>query len=596
MAEPMTLIFEIYQDGTLIRTERFTDSVIKIGSHNRSHLFIEDPNVSRVHAYVEVSNGEVNLIDLGSGRGTFVNGEKINKRALQHNDEIQVGTTRILFMTRDERAIAAAIEAERLRKAQEAVQDELLYSRRFLSRPASTDGSVEIALLFNDHVIDEKLFRPPVDVTVGRAMECVFLAEHPSFGDSFTLVRANDGKPSLHFTAQMEGDLYIGTSRYTLAEAIAQGVARAEGTTYGVALDAQTRARIQVGDLVFFIHQTTQPVAAFPMPFTLGPSLAMFAVSGLIHLAFLGVVHFGMFGADGLQFDRFGANDRFAQLLMQDELEEQEEPEPIENEEEDDSDQQDQTQGEAAAGDEGRAGDETVEEVDRRMAIEGNNDPNTPPELARQAALDAVQDRGALAVLNQAGPASLFGDVASGYDPVTAFGGVSGADIGASYGTGGLGRYGGGLGGGGRSFGGGFGAGPIAVRGRASGDNTIGREQLRVADRQVQQVAVTLGNAEVQGQLDREIIQRVVREHRREIRACYEAELQRNPSLEGRVSIGWVISPSGTVAAAQVENSTLNSSAVEQCMTRRILQWRFPEPRGGGIVRVNYPFVLSPGG
>ena len=69
------LIFEIYQNGSLVRTERLSQDVIKIGSHPKNPLHIDDEGVSRVHAIIERSGDAAHIIDLGSGRGTFVNGE-----------------------------------------------------------------------------------------------------------------------------------------------------------------------------------------------------------------------------------------------------------------------------------------------------------------------------------------------------------------------------------------------------------------------------------------------------------------------------------------------------------------------------------------
>jgi len=99
--------------------------------------------------------------------------------------------------------------------------------------------------------------------------------------------------------------------------------------------------------------------------------------------------------------------------------------------------------------------------------------------------------------------------------------------------------------------------------------------------------------AEPSGSMDREVVQRVVREHRREIRACYERELLRDPELEGRVEMAWVILPDGSVSEPRVVSSTLNSSAVEECMAERIGLWQFPEPPGGGLVNVVYPYTLE---
>src|SRR6185295_11949775 len=86
--------FKIYHGDTLVRTETIAQNVIKIGRDQKSHLRIEDDTVSRMHAVIEAKPDEVQIIDLGSG--TYVNGQAINKCALNTYDEIQVGNTRIV--------------------------------------------------------------------------------------------------------------------------------------------------------------------------------------------------------------------------------------------------------------------------------------------------------------------------------------------------------------------------------------------------------------------------------------------------------------------------------------------------------------------
>lgn len=98
---------------------------------------------------------------------------------------------------------------------------------------------------------------------------------------------------------------------------------------------------------------------------------------------------------------------------------------------------------------------------------------------------------------------------------------------------------------------------------------------------------------EVRGALEKEIVRRVVRHHRREIKYCYEKELADDSDLEGRVDVQFTISPEGDVVAAVISKSTLGSQSVETCLTDKIKQWTFPEPKGDGIVKVNYPFEFS---
>jgi hypothetical protein len=101
-----SLSFRIFQGDQLIREARLAQGVIKIGKVPSAHLRIDDESVSRMHAIVEVTAAGVHIIDLGSTRGTFVNGQKVHKAQLRTGDSIQLGDARV------EIAIAeAALEA-----------------------------------------------------------------------------------------------------------------------------------------------------------------------------------------------------------------------------------------------------------------------------------------------------------------------------------------------------------------------------------------------------------------------------------------------------------------------------------------------------
>ena len=75
----VSMTFQIYQGETLVRTETLNQDIIKVGKLPTSHLRIEDENVSRMHAVIEVTSpDEIFIIDLGSASGTIVNGKKVN--------------------------------------------------------------------------------------------------------------------------------------------------------------------------------------------------------------------------------------------------------------------------------------------------------------------------------------------------------------------------------------------------------------------------------------------------------------------------------------------------------------------------------------
>jgi hypothetical protein len=91
------------------------------------------------------------------------------------------------------------------------------------------------------------------------------------------------------------------------------------------------------------------------------------------------------------------------------------------------------------------------------------------------------------------------------------------------------------------------------------------------------------------GPLDPEDIRRVVRAHLREVRACFDASVTRGESLSNRFSVRFTIGPRGSITEASTRGGA--PLLVDRCVTSAIRSWKFPAPRGGGVVVVNYPFT-----
>ena len=96
--------------------------------------------------------------------------------------------------------------------------------------------------------------------------------------------------------------------------------------------------------------------------------------------------------------------------------------------------------------------------------------------------------------------------------------------------------------------------------------------------------------------LAKDVIARVIRLKFSEIKFCYEKSLQQSPDLAGKLVVLFVIDATGTVSEANVAEATIEDPALETCVLNRVRRWKFPEPRGGGVVSVTHPWFFKPAG
>jgi hypothetical protein len=96
------------------------------------------------------------------------------------------------------------------------------------------------------------------------------------------------------------------------------------------------------------------------------------------------------------------------------------------------------------------------------------------------------------------------------------------------------------------------------------------------------------------GRLAPEVIQRVVRAHFDAFRQCYKAGVRRrNATLEGIVTVHFVIDRTGAVTEARDDGSTLLDVETVQCVVRGFNKLTFPAPDGGPLTVV-YPIQFNP--
>ena len=87
------------KEGPARNTEfRLRNDPVQIGRALSCQLRIAGERISRQHAKIEPADGGFVLTDLKSSNGTFVNGERVENRKLEHGDEITIGNVTFLFL------------------------------------------------------------------------------------------------------------------------------------------------------------------------------------------------------------------------------------------------------------------------------------------------------------------------------------------------------------------------------------------------------------------------------------------------------------------------------------------------------------------
>ncbi len=266
----------------------------------------------------------------------------------------------------------------------------------------------------------------------------------------------------------------------------------------------------------------------------------------------------------------------FAELVLE------EAPEPPEEEKKDAN--PDAGEGAKAKKEEGKVGKKDAKmkeakgdkvEVDKRT-----KDKEVVDEFMSGLNFGANSDSGAMDGMG--GIANLDANMQGG------LGGVIGAK-GVQAGSGGLGASGGGLGGGGTADG----VGGLGTKGSGRGSSGYGKGGGSVGKKRSGGSIKSGGTPIILGALDKSLIDKVIKANMNQIRYCYQRELTKNPGLKGKIIVKFTIAADGSVSKAGIKTSSMGSAAVESCITGRFKRFKFPEPKGGGVVIVSYPFIFS---
>lgn len=396
-------------------------------------------------------------------------------------------------------------------------------------------------------------------------------------GNEHNLFQWNEegNKFEAHVSAKWDGFADVGEKRMGFEDLIAAGKATRKGNDIVIPVEEDTRVMVDVNGVVFYGHMVK---AGKRVVSRVGDDLdyaflALTMMFGMIGILFSIIVYMAE-GGGGTELVE--VPDRFVNLVL-------EMPKPEEKEKKKPSGNPDAGEGAKAKREEGKVG-----KKDAKMEkAKGDKVEMRKQEMDRQVAenagvLGALQDGAAFD--------GIFGSSALSSDITGGIGGLTGAK-GVQVGNGGLGSRGSGLGGGGTAEG----LGGMGTKGVGSGASGYGSGGGNFGAKGEGGIGSMGGDPIILGALDRSLIDEVIKRHMNQIRYCYQRELTKDPALGGKIVIKFTIAKDGTVSSASTKSTTMNNAAVQTCIEGRFMKMQFPQPKGGGIVVVSYPFMFSPG-
>jgi len=77
--------------------------IVSIGRGKDNDIVLLDQKASRQHAQIKKENNQYVIHDLGSVNGILVNETKTSTAPLQHNDQIKIGNSILIFLEKEDK-------------------------------------------------------------------------------------------------------------------------------------------------------------------------------------------------------------------------------------------------------------------------------------------------------------------------------------------------------------------------------------------------------------------------------------------------------------------------------------------------------------
>ena len=641
------------------RKLQFHKKRIIIGSAKSCDIWLEQNSVSNIHAVIELSgDGTATIYDMASETGVFINEKRVVSEKLEYGDKIQVGFSFLIYERREEesavlpKAISSSMQysgRERLhfnRKEDYSsimIEDESEVINIF-EHPSETELALQVAVYWGKTILNIQHYVDKRSISIGSSRESDFLV--PTITGSFPLINLERDIYVLNSSSHMKGVVRCAGTVRTIQELISDTSLLSNSGK--ITINREDLIKLQFGDITVFINYTLAPPHLIHRkPFEKDALFFRCWMASLLLTIALMIVALSTEIKDPLSVEEIPPRSvaiifrpppppdapirkqlakrlypkvkkqriapkkpvRKKPIPRKAKLSPTQKPKPKQGikkrvrtaevkktrvkRKKPSPGSGDAGAGVRASKREGQRGTRTARRKgppqtakkgvggSKRRSSRGAGGPGTIETLkGLEGTIAKALSGGSRGLRSKSGRARGYG----GFNTA---------------GKGGLGEIGTGTGGGGKSQDvAGTGVSGIGAGRVGKGKGAIGSGGHLFAGGHSQPLVTipAFGETVVGGGLGQDIIGQIIEQYLNQIRYCYEKGLNATPNLRGKLMVRFVIARTGRVSKAAVSRHNLNNKSVRACVLDVIRSISFPEPVGGGIVEVSYPFVFSPSG
>jgi hypothetical protein len=125
--------------------------------------------------------------------------------------------------------------------------------------PSGRQRILRIGVLLGGKIVEERLIRERVPVTIGQSMRNTFSIPVEGLPLEFTLFALDEGRYSLRFLPRMDGRLSDSGGQVNTLDALKSRIQPGHAGYYQVALSESSRGKLSLGDLTILFQFVTEP-------------------------------------------------------------------------------------------------------------------------------------------------------------------------------------------------------------------------------------------------------------------------------------------------------------------------------------------------